>query len=115
MRKITLEDTFKMARLIKEGNLTQHIKAAYMAGKQDGANVEEIGMNAIMDILLSCSTGKVEVQVYDLLAGICEKKPEDVKKQSLETTVSDIKKICEENNIINFFKSASRLSSAISN
>lgn len=113
MRKINLEDTFKFARMIKEANLTNDIKDAYLAGKKEGADEEEVGVTAFMNILCSCSDKKVEVQLYDLLAGITEKTADMVKVQSLDATVSDLKKICEENNITNFLKSASRLSEAI--
>ena len=59
-----------------------------------------------MDILCGCTSEKVEAQIYELLGGICEKKAEEVADQSLETTVEDVKRICEENNITNFLKSA---------
>ena len=44
---------------------------------------------------------------------VCEKKPEEIRSQSIETTVQDIQRIVEENNVLNFFKSASRLSGKI--
>lgn len=114
MRKINTEDVFKAARLLKNGNIMQNIRDAYAAGKVEGADAEEVGLNAIMDILCSCSESKVETQFYDLLAGICEKKPDEIKTQSFETTIGDIKKICEENDIVNFLNAASRLNQKIS-
>lgn len=109
MRKINTADVFKMARLMKGTNLTESIKKAYMDGKEENANTEEIGMNAIMDIIGSCSDGGTEKKFYELLAGISEKTVDQIMDQSLETTVADIKRICEENNIVNFLRSASRL------
>lgn len=114
MRKINTEDVFKMARIIKKGNVAQNIKDAYVAGKAEGADAEQIGVCAFMDILCSCSDEIVEGQIYDLLAGICEKTAEDIKKQSLETTVEDVKNICKENNVVNFLKSAVSASKNIS-
>lgn len=110
MRKINTADVFKMARLMKHANLIEGIKRAYTAGKKDGANAEEVGMNAIMDIIGSCCDAGTEKEFYELLAGISEKTAEDVMNQSLDATVADVKKICEENNVANFLKSASRLS-----
>lgn len=109
MRKINTSDVFKMARLMKEADLTTEIKEAVTAGKKKGADEEEIGVNVVMHIIGSCSDEKVEKKFYDLVAGICEKGEEEIKNQSLEQTVADIKRICEENNIVNFFRSASRL------
>lgn len=110
MRKINTADVFKMARLMKSAKLTESIKRAYTAGKEKDANMEEVGMNAIMDIMGSCSDTGTEKCFYELLAGISEKTETEVMNQSLETTVADIKKICEENNIANFLRSASSMS-----
>lgn len=115
MKKISTEDVFKMARIIRNGNVAQNIKEAYAAGKENGADAEQIGVNAFMDILCSCSDVKVEGQIYDLLGGICEKNAEDIKKQSLETTIEDVKRICQENNIVNFLKSAINANKAMKN
>lgn len=109
MRKINTADVFKMARLMKNAKLTESIKKAYADGKKEGVNTEEIGMNAIMDIIGSCCDAGTEKDFYELLAGISEKTKDEVADQSLETTIADIKKICEENNIVNFLRSASRL------
>lgn len=115
MRKINTEDVFKMARLMKEADLTKDIKEAYMAGKKEGANTEEVGMNVFMNIICSVSDKNVESKFYDLLSGITEKTEEQVKTQSLEATLSDLKQIAEENNFGNFLKSASKLSGSIKN
>ena len=66
-----------------------------------------------MDIVCSCADESIEKKFYDIIGGITEKKPDEIKQQSLEATIEDIKRICEENNILNFFKSAARLSSKI--
>lgn len=110
MRKINTADVFKMARLMKSANLTESIKKAYMAGKEKDADTEEVGINAIMDIMGSCCDTETEKGFCELLAGISEKTEDEVINQSLEITIADIKKICEENNIVNFLKSASSMS-----
>jgi Zn-dependent M16 (insulinase) family peptidase len=110
MRKINTADVFKMARLMKSAKLTESIKRAYTAGKEKDANMEEVGMNAIMDIMGSCCDTGTEKSFYELLAGISEKAENEVRDQSLETTIADIKRICTENNIVNFLKSASSMS-----
>lgn len=109
MRKISTGDVFKMARLMKNANLMKNISDAYAEGHKEGAKKEEVGLNAFMDIMCSCCESKVENQLYDLIAGITEKTAKDIEGQSLESTIEDIKKICEENNIVNFIKSAWKL------
>ena len=111
MRKINTGDVFKMARLLKNGNIIQNIKDAYSAGKQEGADTETVGLNAIIDIMCSCADSKIEEQFYELLGGICEKKTDEVKNQSLDATISDIRKIFQENDAVNFFKHAVNMNS----
>lgn len=113
MRKINTEDVFKMARLMNNGKILQVVKDAYIEGKKQDVDAQQVGITAAMDIMCSCTDAKVEHQFYELVAGICEKTPEEVKTQSLETTVNDIKKICRENDIVNFFNSASDLGEMI--
>lgn len=106
MRKLSTGDVFKMARLLKNGNIINHITNAYAQGRTHAADSMQIGMDLVMNILCSCTDENIENQIYEFLSGPCEKKPEDIKSQSLEATVEDIKRICEENNIINFWKAA---------
>lgn len=113
MRKINTGDVFKMARIIKNAGIAGDIKEAFSEGKKEDADAEQIGLDVFMDIVCSCADDSIEKKFYDLIGGITEKKPEDIEAQSLETTVEDIKRICEENNVVNFFKSAARLSSKI--
>ena len=116
MRKINTGDVFKMARLLKDANVMDAAKDAYKAAKKvDGAkdaDVEDadkgsIWVDAAMKVLASCTSQKAEEQFYDLMAGICENKPEDIRNRQLDGLVEDIRRICEENNVANFLRSAS--------
>ena len=113
MRKINTGDVFKLARLLKKGNVTQIVKRAYEEGRKKDADKEKIGMDVILEILCNCTDNEMERLIYGLISGICEKKPEDIESQSLETTIEDIKKIVRENNVINFWKAASGLAEMI--
>ena len=106
MRKINTGDVFKMARLLKNGNVISIVRNAYEEGRKEDADGGRVGMDVVMEVLASCTDAGCEAQVYDILAGICEKTEEEIKNQSLECTVGEIKKICTENNIVNFLKSA---------
>lgn len=113
MRKLNTGDVFKMARLLKNTNMVESVKTAFEKGKEDGADEMKVGIDFVCDVLCACSEERTETQLYDLLSGICEKKPDEIRSQSLETTVQDIQRIFEENNVLNFFRSASRLSGKI--
>lgn len=113
MRKLNTGDAFKMARLMKSGNIIGAVKEAFANGRKEGADDEQVGMDFMVDVLCVCAEEETETQIYDLLAGICEKKPDEIRDQSLEATAEDIRRIIQENNIVNFFRSASRLSAKI--
>ena len=116
MRKINTGDVFKMARLLKDANVMDAVKDAYKAAKkEDGAkdahredaDKGSIWVDAAMKVLASCTSRQAEEQFYDLMAGICENEPEDIRNRPLDGLVEDIRRICEENNVANFLRSAS--------
>lgn len=116
MRKINTGDVFKMARLLKNANVMDAVKDAYKASKkEDGAKEAHkegpdkggIWVDAAMKVLASCTSQQAEEQFYDLMAGICENKPEDIRDRPLDGLIEDIRRICEENNVANFLRSAS--------
>lgn len=113
MRKINTGDIFKLARIVTETKMTETIKEAYLQGKKEGADAEEIGINTAMELMISCSGRKTEDMFYSLLGGICEKEPCDIETQPFDETVNDIKQIVKENDIMNFFTQASRLAKTI--
>lgn len=110
MRKLNTGDVFKMARILKQGDVVDIIRKAYEDGRKEGADAEAMGMDVALGILCSCTNAGIENQFYELMSGICEKKPEDIQNQSLESTVEDITRIFRENNVANFLKSAAKLS-----
>lgn len=113
MRKLNTGDVFKMARLMKNSNILEDVKKAFAAGKEEGADATQVGIDFIMKVICSCSEEKTESQLYELLAGICEKKLDEIRDQSLETTIDDIKRIFKDNDVLNFLKSASGLNGKI--
>ena len=116
MRKINTGDVFKMARLLKNTNVMDAVKDAYKADKREdvaeGAHKGDAGkggiwVDAAMKVLASCTSQQAEEQFYDLMAGICENKPEDIRDRPLDGLMEDIRRICQENNVANFLRSAS--------
>lgn len=135
MRKIQTQDVFKLARIMKQTKLKEilsdYVKKGGELGKtlsqkqtenkqeekvkQESDEVtidnvkESFGIEVAFSIMEACAETKTENLLYDLIAGIAEKKANDIKTQSLETTIEQIKQIMNENNIIAFFNTASRL------
>lgn len=113
MRKIITSDVFKLARIIKKIGIKDDISAMYaqvQQAKKQGEefNSEKIGIDLMLKVIEACSTEEQEKQIYGLLAGIMEKTEEDIKNQSLDTLMEDIKRIFSENNMTNFFKAAAK-------
>lgn len=129
MRKIITSDVFKASRIIREAKVKDAISEIFKSTqgtkiKIDAEDSEEVkaekkalladaqeaaGFEAIMTVFEACSTERLEKMLYELLGGICEKTPDDIANQSLEATITDLQSIAKENNLANFFKSASRL------
>ncbi len=107
MRKINTGDVFKTARLLKNTDVMDTVRDTYNAVKEDGADKGSIWMDAAMKVIASCTSQQAEEQLYDLMSGICENKPEDIKNRSLDDLIKDIRRICEENDVANFLRSAS--------
>lgn len=113
MRKLITSDVFKMARIIRKANAKEEIKEIFKKvtdAKDSGADVEtmqrEAGMEVVAFIIDACGNEDVEKALYSLLAGIAEKKDEEIKNQSLDTTIELLKKIASDNDIQNFFSIA---------
>ena len=110
MRKINTQDVFKMSRLIKHTAikdvlLKYHEEGSVFNIEED--DIEKFGMRLFFDVIECISDAKAETDFYDLLGGICEKKPEEIQNQTLEETLSDLKLIASENNLKSFFHSVS--------
>lgn len=113
MRKINTSDVFKMARIIRKANAKQEIKdifAKVTEAKENGEELEtvqkEAGMECIAFIIDACGNEDVEKAVYSLLAGIAEKKDEEIKEQPIQATIDLLKAIAKENDLNNFLSVA---------
>ena len=113
MRKIQTQDVFKLARIIKNADLRAEISNAIeqinAGGKKDKNLSEKVGIRVFLTIVEGCSDAKTEDMIYELIGGIAEIPADEIKTQSLEATISIIKKIASENNMVNFFSTAGTL------
>lgn len=103
MRNLQTRDVFAMARLIKEINAKESFLEAYTSTKEDNESAEERGINLLFSLVYSASSTKAENLFYELLADVMETKPEEIKNQSIDKTMENLKAIAESNDIKNFF------------
>ena len=70
----------------------------------DGANQTAEGVKLIKYILKNAN--KVKGEVFEIVAIVEDKKAEEVKKDSIFTTIKSLKEILETEGMLDFFKSA---------
>lgn len=70
----------------------------------EGKSKDEIGLSAFIFILRQ--SGKIKKEIFDMVAILDEKTPEEIKKQPFQKTVNALKKIFSEPDIADFFKQA---------
>lgn len=109
MRRLQTSDVFAVARIIKYADISDDIAKAVSEGKKEGADPEAVGVNAVLSVFASCGSEKVEPLVYKLLSDVSGISVDDIKTQPIDDTILMIKEIAKENDLIDFFKKASRL------
>jgi len=111
MRKINTSDVFKLARILKKGNVEENIANAIgdIDIKNKSKVTEKVGIKVMLALFESCGEPEVENLVYDLFGGIAEIDPNTIATQTFDKTLEMFKEIAKENNLSNFFKQASRL------
>lgn len=107
MREIITSDVFKLARIMKDGNVKSSV-AELFAGPTS-KNAQELGFEIIYTIIEACASEKQEQKVYDLIGGIVEKDADVIKNQNYKITIEDIKAIANNNDLLDFFKEADQL------
>ena len=106
MRKIEFEDTFLLARILTKADIKETLKNAYIQSQEDNTSNEDIYIDVLFCVLNAAAKEGIEDDIYQLMANIGECKPEDIRHKSLDGIVDFVKKVCEENNVVNFIKSA---------
>lgn len=110
MRKLNTGDVFAVARLTKKLDAKNAFMEAWEATKKDGKeNVEERGISLLFSLIYSAGDPAAEKDFYIILADIAEKKPDEIKKQSFQDTINDLKAIAAENDLKSFFTTVKQL------
>lgn len=111
MRKINTSDVFKMARILKKGNVEENIANAVgeMTESKGKKMTEKIGIKIMLILFESCGDNEVESMIYELIGGIAEVSPDIIAEQPFEDTLKLLQSISEHNDIKGFFKQAGQL------
>lgn len=129
MRKIELQDAFKLSKIIKKSGVKDDfVRIAQKFEKAKAKALEEsnddksetskealeslqndAGIEIIFTLIDTAGSVGLDTEVYELLGGISEKTPEEVKHLSIDGVVELFKKIVEENDIVNFTKTVRTL------
>lgn len=111
MRKVNTSDVFKLARILKKGNVEENIAKAIddIDVKNKNKITEKVGIKVMLALFESCGEPEVENLIYDLFGGIAEVDPSTISTQPFDKTIEMFKEISRENNLISFFKQASQL------
>ena len=114
MRKLTLPDTFALARILKAADIKSEIvnfskEIIARKNKKQEINIDEIGLEFVVTLITAAADVKVEEKIYSFLASVCEMDVENVKKLNLSQIKEIISEIIAENDLKAFFQSASAL------
>lgn len=114
MRKLNTSDIFALCRLIKATDAREQLRsivtsAAKRDDAEEPADLTQIGVDGILAIVEAVVEPKAEALVYQFLAGPMECTPDDVRNMSLQDLTEGLKEIAAENNLTDFFGSASSI------
>ena len=114
MRKLTLPDTFALARILKAADIKSEIvnfskEIIARKNKKQEINIDEIGLEFVVTLITAAADVKVEEKIYSFLASVCEMDVENIKKLNLSQIKEIISEIIAENDLKAFFQSASAL------
>ena len=107
-KKLTLPDSFALARIIKKANLkplfvdvSEHII--------DGVVDNDKAIEFLADVMMQLSEESVENDIYMFLGGLFEMKPDEVMKLGFDELFDKFKEIGKENNLVNFISGVRKL------
>lgn len=110
MRKLQTHDVIKFARIIKRAKLKDVIKDIINKSKSinsgDQEELEQFGTDAFFCIIEQCCEENIENMLYELLDDVTGK---DIKTLEIVELIETIKDLAKLNDLVTFFKSASRL------
>lgn len=112
MRKLNTADVFAFCRLVKATDAREQLRGIVtaVAKEKDGGgevDVIRVGVDGILAVAEAAVEPHAEELVYKFLSGPLECSPQAVADMELETMVTALRQLAEQNNLTAFFASAS--------
>ena len=114
MRKLNTADVFAFCRLIKATKAREQLRTIVTAvaqRKESGEEVDvmEVGVDGVLAVVEAAVDPHAEKMVYKFLSGPMECTPEAVAAMDLDTLITSLRQMAEQNNLTAFFGSASSI------
>ena len=105
MRKLITADVFAFARVIKASGMREQLTAYVrkLATQDKELDVETVGYEGLLVMIEALAERKAESALYEALAAVAEKKPEEIRSLPPAEFFQLFKEISEENDIEAFF------------
>lgn len=102
MRKLNTSDLFACARVLKVSGMREELKNVVQ--KYASGDVEEVGILTILAMIETLmGEKKSEEAIYDMLAGIAETEPDNIRNLELPELATFLQNIASENDMKSFF------------
>lgn len=109
MRNLLTADLFKAVRVIKASGLKEEVKPLLKKAAESEADVQNVGIEAIMALIGALAENGVEKQLYEFLSGPFEMEPKEVAQLDIVELCEKIQWLWEEGNLQAFFGQLSGL------
>lgn len=109
MKKIQTSDLFSAMRVIKIANIKEELKPIVKKASEKNADVEDVGLEAIITIMESLCAKNAEVALYEFLGNLFEMQSSEVGKLDLNELVEKINELVQENDLKSFFSLLSNM------
>lgn len=109
MRNLLTADLFKAVRAIKASGLKEEVRPLLKKAADGEADVQNVGVEAIMTVIGSLAESGTEKALYDFLAGPFEMDPKEIAQMDIVDLCKGIEWLWTEGNLRPFFGQLSGL------
>ncbi|WP_313413136.1 hypothetical protein [Sedimentibacter sp.] len=103
MRKLQTQDVFAAMRAISKANLKEEIKPLLKKASAGEVDVEDVGIEGILNLIEIFSKQNSEYAIYEVLAGPFEMTPGAVKQMDILMLANYLETLSKENDLKRFF------------
>lgn len=109
MRNLVTADLFKAVRTIKASGLKEEVRPLLKMAAEGQADVQNVGIEAIMTVVGALAESGVERSLYELLSGPFEMDPSEVAQLDILELCEKIQWLWKDGNLQPFFAQLLRL------